>query len=86
MQEVDINRDCLFYIRDYHSQNPNATSHHNILVEKYKGINCSLGGLEELQRNISKKMKYNYDRRQQLYNSHFLREEITRVLCDEKKI
>ena len=56
-----------------------------VIVEKYKGINFCRQGMQELEEKINKKIKYNNQRRKELYNEHFNRNEKQAIGCDEDK-
>jgi hypothetical protein len=88
--EFEINEDLSFITNTYPSGMASnqvvicrVTKQFNLLSEKYKGIRLCRQSLEELRQSIIKKQKYNYERRRQLYNSHFLRNERAGICCDE---
>jgi hypothetical protein len=92
MKDVEISQDDTFLrntlpsaYASYPEVRERARKQYDLLVEKYKGMTLNLKSLKELSENISRKMKYNSDRRQQLYNAHFLRDERSHIRDDEKK-
>ncbi len=90
MCEVDIAEDDTFLRNTLPSAYASNTSvmerakkQYELLVEKYKGMPLNLNSLEELNRNIHKKMRCNEEKRKQLYNSHFLRDERKGIMTED---
>ncbi len=69
----EISKDILWYMRDNHSQNPNANSHGEYLKQKYNGaiIGSMIQGLENLQKDIYSEIRSKITTSIFIYNMHF---------------